>query len=163
MDAHGVPAASGGQGRGGGWVVAQFALIALVVGAVALPPGWPADVRGPLLAIGGAFAVAGATVAVWAALTLGRSLTPFPKPAAAAVLVEAGPFRRVRHPIYTGGLAFFLGWSLYAGPVALALTGVLVVLWALKARVEERHLADRFPGYAGYARRVRARFVPGLY
>ena len=41
------------------------------------------------------------------------------------------------------------------------LTGALGVLWALKARVEERLLAARYPGYADYARRVRFRLVAG--
>jgi protein-S-isoprenylcysteine O-methyltransferase Ste14 len=152
-----------GDGRGGGWVVTQFVLIGLIMLAVVVPLDWPSEARGTLGAIGAVLAVAGGAFAVWAARTLGRGLTPFPKPAAGGALVETGPFRHVRHPIYTGGLLFFLGWSLYAGPVALALTAVLGVLWALKARVEERHLAARYPGYAGYAARVRRRLVPGLF
>ena len=75
----------------------------------------------------------------------------------------AGPFAHVRHPIYAGGLLFFVGWSLFAGPLALVLTAALGVLWALKARVEERHLLSRYPGYAAYAARVRSRLVPGIY
>ena len=56
-----------------------------------------------------------------------------------------------------------LGWSLVAGPVALALTLALAVLWAGKARVEETHLHRAYPGYAAYAARVRRRLAPGLY
>jgi protein-S-isoprenylcysteine O-methyltransferase Ste14 len=152
-----------GTDRGGRWVVGQFALIAVIVAAIVVPPDWPDDTRRPLAMLGAAVAVAGGALAVWAGRVLGRSLTPFPQPAAAGSLVENGPFRRVRHPIYTGGLLFFVGWSLFAGPVALVLTGALGVLWALKARVEERLLAARYPGYADYARRVRFRLVPGLY
>ena len=47
--------------------------------------------------------------------------------------------------------------------MTLALTGVLVVLWALKAGVEERYLVSHYPGYASYAARVRYRLVPGVY
>ena len=39
----------------------------------------------------------------------------------------------------------------------------LGVLWAFKARVEERYLRDRYPEYDAYARRVRFRLVPWLY
>ncbi len=152
-----------GADRGGGWVVAQFALMVLIAAAVVVPPDWPKDARWLLTAIGAVLALAGGAVAVWAGRTLGRSLTPFPKPAAAGSLVDNGPFRRVRHPIYSGGLLFFAGWSLFAGPVALGLSGVLGVLWALKAGVEERHLVARYPAYSAYARRVRFRLVPGLY
>jgi protein-S-isoprenylcysteine O-methyltransferase Ste14 len=46
---------------------------------------------------------------------------------------------------------------------ALIPAGALAVLWALKAHVEERHLARVFPEYDEYRRRVRARFVPHVY
>ncbi len=143
--------------------MAQFALIAAIMAAVALPLDWPAAVRGTLSTVGAMLAFAGGALAVWAARSLGRALTPFPQPAEAGALVEGGPFRWVRHPIYSGGLVFFLGWSLFAGPVALALTALLGVLWALKARVEERHLAARYPRYAAYAQCVRSRLLPGVY
>jgi protein-S-isoprenylcysteine O-methyltransferase Ste14 len=151
------------DGRGGGWVVAQFALILLVVAATVVPPEWPGRARGALLVAGAVLALGGAGIAVWAARSLGPSLTPFPRPASSGSLVESGPYCLVRHPIYTGGILCFLGWSLYAGPGALALTVCLSVLWALKAGVEERHLVELHPGYAAYVRRVPARLVPGVY
>lgn len=151
------------SGRGGGWVVAQFALIALVIVAVVFPPDWPSGAQRILSAVGAVIAIAGAAVAVWSARTLGRALTPFPRPVEGAEHVESGPYAVVRHPMYSGGILFFGGWSLYAGPVALVLTAVLVVLWAGKTAVEERHLRDVHPSYADYAARVRWRLVPGLY
>ena len=45
----------------------------------------------------------------------------------------------------------------------LAATLALALLWAAKARVEERHLSDRFPAYAEYRRRVRKRLLPLVY
>jgi len=150
-------------GRGGGWVVAQFALMAVIVAAAGLGPRWPEAARTWLVAVGVPLILAGGAFAVWAARTLGRSLTPFPRPVDVGSLVERGPFRIVRHPIYTGGMMLFAGLSLAAGPVPLALTGALAVLWGLKARVEERHLQVRFPAYAGYAKRVRWRLVPRVY
>jgi protein-S-isoprenylcysteine O-methyltransferase Ste14 len=150
--------------RGTGWVVAQFALIAAVFAAALVPPAWPESARGALSLVGIVLAVSGAAVAIWAARTLGRSLTPFPRPTATGSLVERGPYRAVRHPMYSGGILFFLGWSLFAGPVALALTACLIVLWALKARVEEAHLSERDATvFAAYAHRVRYRLVPGVF
>lgn len=150
-------------GRGGGWVVAQFALMALGLVAVVIPPDWPSSVRGALTVVGAVLAVAGAAVAVAASRALGRALTPYPRPVEGAPLVEAGPYRFVRHPIYSGALLFFAGWSLFAGPVALAVTAALALLWAGKTAVEERHLRATHPGYADYASRVPRRLVPGLY
>jgi protein-S-isoprenylcysteine O-methyltransferase Ste14 len=145
-------------GRGTAWVVGQFALIAAVVLAWQLPQrpaAW-------LVWLGVPLAVAGAAFAGWAFASLGRSLTPFPEPRRGAELVETGPFRLVRHPVYGGGLAFFTGLSLALGPAGLVPTAALGLLWLAKSRVEERRLAARFAGYEAYRRRVRRRFVPGL-
>jgi len=150
-------------GRGGGWVAAQFALLAVIVVALFAGPRWPEGARAALAVAGALLVVAGAAVAVWAARSLGRALTPFPRPVLDAALVDTGPFGVVRHPIYAGGLLFVGGWALVAGPVALALTAVLGVLWAFKARAEEGYLSAHYPGYAEYASRVRRRLVPGVY
>ena len=151
------------SGRGTGWVVAQFALIAACFVAVVIPPDWPSSARTVLAIVGGVIALGGLAVGVAAARSLGRGLTPFPRPVEGALLAESGPYGVVRHPIYAGGLLFFLGWSLFAGPVSLALTALLAVLWAGKTGVEERYLRETHPGYAGYASRVRFRLVPGVY
>jgi protein-S-isoprenylcysteine O-methyltransferase Ste14 len=151
------------SGRGGGWVVAQFVLIGVCIAAAWAPVDWPSGIQDGLSVLGALLALAGATVAVAASRALGRGLTPFPHPVRGAPLVDTGPYRLVRHPIYFGGLLFFAGWSLWAGPVALAVAAALGVLWAKKAALEERHLLAAHPGYADYASRVRRRLVPGVY
>jgi protein-S-isoprenylcysteine O-methyltransferase Ste14 len=150
------------RGRGGGWVVAQFVVMAAALGAGLLPPAWPDGTRRALTIVGAMLVAAGIVFAVWAARTLGRSLTPFPRPVPAG-LVTTGPFVLVRHPIYTGGLTFFLGYALLSSVLALVLTGVLAILWAGKVRVEERMLAAVYAGYPAYARRVRRRLIPFVY
>jgi len=150
------------SGRGTGWVVTQFVLMAAILGAGFVPPDWPEGSRAVLTVAGALLAVAGMAFAVWAARTMGRSLTPFPRPVGAG-LVTRGPFAIVRHPIYTGGLAFFVGYSLFASIPALALTVVLAVLWAGKIRVEERLLSAAYDGYDAYQERVRHRLIPLLY
>ena len=136
-------------GRGSGWVVTQFVLMAAIIAAAAVPPGWPDGAQTCSRVIGAVIAVAGVAFAVWAAQSLGRSLTPFPKPLGTG-LVTRGPFAIVRHPIYTGGLAFFAGYALFTGVLALVLTAVLGLLWVGKVRVEERLLAAAYDGYAAY-------------
>lgn len=154
--------AHAGAGRGSGWVVTQFALMAAIIAAGFVPPQWPTGARDALTAIGAVLAIAGIAFAVWAARSLGRSLTPFPKPLGAG-LVTNGPFGIVRHPIYTGGLAFFAGYALFASVPALVLTAVLGVLWVGKIRVEERLLVAAYDGYAAYRVRVRRRLIPFVY
>jgi protein-S-isoprenylcysteine O-methyltransferase Ste14 len=149
--------------RGGGWVVLQFALIAaiLVLGVVA--PGWPDGARWWLKGAGVLLVFAGAFVVAKAGRALGSGFTPFPRPAEGSELVETGPFAVVRHPVYSGGILFAAGISLALSPWSLVATAVLAVVWALKARVEERFLRERYPGYGAYCERTRYRLVPYVY
>lgn len=139
------------SGRGGGWVVAQFLLMAFILALGAFPPVWPDWVR----LAGFPLILGGIGVGVWAGRTLGAALTPYPLPSDDATLVERGPYGLVRHPIYVAGLLVFLGYGLLASVPATAAVALLAALWHFKAGVEERHLAERFPGYPEYARRVR--------
>ena len=65
-------------------------------------------------------------------------------------VVDTGPYRLVRHPIYTGFIVIYVGMAVIC-TTALALTAVAVmtlVLW-LKARVEEQFLLEEL-GAATY-------------
>jgi protein-S-isoprenylcysteine O-methyltransferase Ste14 len=104
--------------------------------------------------LGWAVAAVGLALAVWAGVTMGQSLSPFPRPPRHAELVQHGPFRYLRHPLYVGGALFFAGLSLVFSIYGLALTAVLCVFWIAKARLEERHLVARFPEYEEYRRRT---------
>jgi protein-S-isoprenylcysteine O-methyltransferase Ste14 len=150
-------------GRGGGWVIAQFGVMAVILVAAFLPPQWPTDVRPTLVVVGVVLFIVGIGFAFAAARAMGSSFTPFPSPTGAGTLVERGPFRVVRHPIYSGGLLVFAGVSLATSLPALVGTAVLACVWVGKLRVEETHLRATYAGYDAYAQRVRFRLVPGLY
>ena len=130
----------------------------MIVAAAWLPPATPRWLK----LVGVLITVAGAVFAVWGGRTLGTNLTPFPQPRAGGELVEHGPFRYARHPIYGGGILFFAGLALATSFAVLVPTALLVLLWIGKSRDEERRLADRFPDYAEYRSRVRGRFLPWL-
>lgn len=104
--------------------------------------------------LGFVVALVGIILAVWGGIAMGSSLSPFPRPPRHAELVERGPYRFLRHPIYVGGVLFFAGLSLAFSAYGLALTVVLAAFWFAKARLEERLLAERFPEYAEYRRRT---------
>lgn len=104
--------------------------------------------------LGWIVAAVGLGLTVWAGVTMGSSLSPFPRPPRDAELVDRGPYRVLRHPIYVGGVLFFAGLSLVFSAHALALTALLAFFWVAKARLEERHLAERFPEYGDYKRRT---------
>ena len=142
------------------WVAAQTVLMAGVVVSWFFPP----LVKGVVpQVVGGVLLAAGAVLLVTARVTMGRSFTVRPRPRAEGSLVTGGPFRIVRHPTYLGALLVLAGGSLFHSWTGLALTGLLAVLWAGKARVEERYLSARFPEYAEYRERDRYRIVPFVY
>ena len=77
--------------------------------------------------------------------------------------MTSGPFRFIRHPVYTAQMMLTLGWSLAVGgwptgACAVALTFVL----AFKARGEERRLSKAFSEYGDYRAATR-RFIPFIY
>jgi protein-S-isoprenylcysteine O-methyltransferase Ste14 len=149
--------------RGGGWVALQFALMVAILVLGVVGPGWPDSARWWLKGAGVLLVFAGAFVMTKAARALGSSLTPFPAPAESGELAEAGPYAVVRHPIYSGGILFAAGIALALSPWALVGAAVLAVVWALKARVEERFLTARYQEYADYRMRTRYRLVPYVY
>ena len=146
--------------RGGRWVVAQFVLMVLVLAAGWLPPGWPDAAEWVLPAIGAVASLLGALVAVWAWRTLDRAATPYPRPREGGRLIETGPYAYVRHPIYSAGLLFFLGYALATSSGALVPLAALAVLWRNKAALEEELLERHYRGYRDYRARVPGGFLP---
>ena len=72
-------------------------------------------------------------------------------------VIDTGPYRLVRHPIYTGIiLASFATAFVKATPIALAGAATMTFGWYLKARLEERFLRDELgkDAYGAYAARV---------
>jgi protein-S-isoprenylcysteine O-methyltransferase Ste14 len=80
------------------------------------------------------------------------------------LVVDRGPYRVVRHPMYTAALLMFVGMPLWLGSYAGAIAAIVPAL-PLVARivVEERTLRRELTGYTDYTTRVRWRLVPGLW
>ena len=139
-------------------VAAQFVLLALL--ASPLSDFVPAS---PLRLVGLASLVGGIALALWAARSMRATrFSVLPEPRDGGTLVERGPYRVVRHPMYAAVLVCGLGACIAHGDARHWLWfGLLgIVLW-LKIRREERFLLAAYPGYADYRRRVGA-LVPGM-
>jgi len=86
-----------------------------------------------------------------------------PTPRVGGQLVQSGPYRWVRHPMYSAVLlvAAASAW-VGASPWAALQLSLLAAVLVAKATLEERWMLAEHPGYAEY--RLRSwRFVPGLF
>lgn len=113
---------------------------------------------------GVALTALGVAVAFWARFTLGRNWSGTVTVKEDHELIVRGPYRFVRHPIYTGFSLAALGSALAADRVRGFLAVILIVLaWRLKWAVEERFMLEEFGDrYAEYRRRVSA-LIPGIW
>jgi protein-S-isoprenylcysteine O-methyltransferase Ste14 len=155
------------NGRRGEWYVAGQGVLLLLVAmgprSMQGLPEWNGFYLQVTFFIGAIFLPAGGILAVWGMVALGNNLTPLPFPKDDGVLVESGPYRIVRHPIYCGLLFASLGWGLLVhGWITLCYTAMLLILFDIKSRREERWLMDKFSGYAAYQEKVR-KLIPFIY
>lgn len=138
----------------------------LVIKSSALPPPfeWLVVPHTTSSAWSGVFlCVSGLVFAIWARLILGRNWSGVITLKEGHELIERGPYRVARHPIYTGILAMFAGTAIamgyFGGFIGLLL--VFVSFW-VKLKREEDLMLKHFPAkYAAYQRRVK-RIIPFL-
>jgi protein-S-isoprenylcysteine O-methyltransferase Ste14 len=149
---------AGDEARGRLLVAAQFALIAvwLVAG-----PRVSAHVIGIFLQLGGLAVAAWAFVVMTAAQR--RLFRIAPDPTGHSTLVTWGPYRWIRHPMYSA-ILLVVGPAWIAVPPDWKTIGfaALAAVLVTKLRYEERLLAGHFEGYAEYCR-TSSRLVPGVY
>jgi protein-S-isoprenylcysteine O-methyltransferase Ste14 len=109
-----------------------------------------------------AITVVGLCIAVWARMMLGGNWSSSVVLKEEHELIDHGPYRFVRHPIYTGVLLMVLGTVILSGTLAgLTVLGVSIAGFSIKARREERLLTKHFPAaYPRYRAQVKAMLVP---
>jgi protein-S-isoprenylcysteine O-methyltransferase Ste14 len=148
--------------RGTSWIVVQAVIFAFFIAALVM--GERMDHFDGLIYLrstGLLLALFGSFVSIWAVLQFGSQLTPFPKPVEGATLIDSGPYRFVRHPMYTGIIAFTLGCGLAYATVAAAMAGpIFLIFFAAKTTHEEEMLVEAVPGYRAYRSAVHWRLIP---
>lgn len=78
-------------------------------------------------------------------------------------LLQRGPYRFIRHPMYAGAALIFLATVLGHLSISTGAIGVIAFVLLLgRIQVEERLLRSRYPGFSEYVLRTR-RIVPFIY
>jgi protein-S-isoprenylcysteine O-methyltransferase Ste14 len=104
--------------------------------------------------------ILGMVLSIYSLSALGRNFSIIPQ---ARKLVQRGPYRLVRHPLYLGELMSVFGIVL-AGFTTFKIFVylLLIALQIYRAFQEEKLLAKAFPEYEDYCSKT-ARFIPGLF
>ncbi len=138
-------------------VTMQFALLFIFI----LIPG---GIGPPLLItfVDFILVITGAVLLLVSLLKLNTSLSPFPTPRQSGTLITTGPFKYIRHPIYTAILLMALGIGFYAASYfKLMVAGALYFLFFYKSKYEEKMLQVKYPSYKYYMKQT-GRFFPKL-
>jgi protein-S-isoprenylcysteine O-methyltransferase Ste14 len=141
-------------------VLSLFGYAVIVVGIIGLWQVRALLATNPVLL---AVQIAAAGLMIWARITFGaRSFHPGADPTPGG-LVTWGPYRFIRHPIYTSICLFALAGVVSHFTFYALLFGVVVFAGALiRIHCEEHLLRRKYPEYDTYSRRTK-RMIPGLY
>jgi len=113
--------------------------------------------------IGVIFAGAGIAFAIWARRNLGRNWSGTPQIKVGHELVTSGPYRFVRHPIYTGMITALFGSALVGGPSWCVAFIIFTIVFIMRIKKEEKFMMQLFPDqYPAYRARTKA-IVPFVW
>jgi hypothetical protein len=157
-----------------GWVIPRIIAVLAVVLLIRMggPGGHGAASNlAPALQSHFSFPVPGTLVtilglagAVWARISLGRNWSGYVTYKQDHELVTSGPYRFIRHPIYTGLIVMFIGTFLYYGSLfVLILFIILTVMFLLRVGKEEAIMKRLFgKKYTDYMKTSK-RLIPFIY
>lgn len=99
----------------------------------------------------------------WLFSSIGNSISPTSATRQQHQLVTSGPYRWVRHPLYTVGASMFIAFGMTADNWFVAALGVLAFIgMAIRTPKEEANLIEKFGDeYREYKKRT-GRFLPRL-
>ncbi|MDO8539953.1 MAG: isoprenylcysteine carboxylmethyltransferase family protein [Opitutaceae bacterium] len=141
--------------------------LVLVCVAFMIQPRWVdfARINAPpsLRLLGIPVAAAGVAVFAWMFLHLGLNVTSTSSPRANATLVTTGPYRWVRHPMYSAAFILGLAATLLTSNAVVMIAGAcMYALLVARSRIEEQRLVEKFgEAYRAYQRRT-GRFIPRI-
>ncbi len=107
--------------------------------------------------------VLGVLFAIWARVHLGANWSPAPAIKENHELVTSGPYRFVRHPIYTGVMLATFGAALTGAVFGIAVFLIASMIFFLRISKEEKIMLKLFPdAYPLYQKRTK-RLIPFIW
>lgn len=165
-DRHGGKLPSRPTGRVADPVRAAFGVIALAAFWVAFAsPPWAAGLSFPMPVafrwVGLVVVAAMVPLVWWTVWSIGTNISPTTSTRAGAQLVTSGPYRWIRHPLYTSGVGLFAGTAVVLGSwIIVAILAGLAAFLPQRVRQEETQLIASFGDqYRRYSART-GRFLP---
>ena len=134
------------------WIVLVSWLSPDIIGDRVVPAGIGFTLIGLLITF------SGLAFAIWARVHLGKNWSGMPAIREGHTLTRTGPYRFVRHPIYSGIILAFFGTAIGVGYFwTFSCVLLIFVLFVIKFRMEEKFLEEEFgEEYANYKREVKA-------
>lgn len=76
----------------------------------------------------------------------------------------SGPYRYVRHPMYSGVILIMLCYPLSLGSLFTFIpASIIIALFVLRTTLEDKTLEVELSGYKDYIQKVRYRLIPGIW
>lgn len=116
-----------------------------------------------LQGIGLAVFLLGLALAIWARVYLGRNWGMPMSQKADPELITTGPYRSIRHPIYSGIILAMIGTTIGVSLYWLVAVGLLGAYFVYSAVMEERYMAGRFPDSYPEYRRSAKMLIPFIF
>lgn len=172
ISAGGVKKDMPGKGSSRGWVLSRLGLLLFAVIVYKLRIFFPSlhFAHSPsffrneaVRMVGVVLNALGLLFATWARVHLGRNWSARPTMKVGHELITSGPYRIVRHPIYTGIVLGWFGFGLVYGLISMGLFVTFALMFAWRIRREEAYMTELFPGqYPAYRARTNA-LIPLLW
>lgn len=140
-------------------VITRYALL-FVIGALVLLAATHSLFSSSVIVIAAQLLAVG--VAIWARRSFPTKTFRVDATPSAETVIRRGPYRLIRHPIYSAAL--LLIWAAVLSHLSkwtMAIGVVVTIVAAIRVVFEERFLRDRYPEYAAYAQVTKA-IVPYL-
>lgn len=138
----------------------RVSVLAIVLMIFFLPDAGLAVTSPVLAAIGLAVVILGLALAIWGRVHLGSNWGMPMRQREVPDLITSGPYRYVRHPIYSGLLLGAVGTSLANSYLSLIIAVLLGGYFYYAATVEERNLTASFPTQYPEYRRGTKMLIP---